>query len=228
MLFDVKGVEEKIGYAFKDKALLKRCFTHASYANENSTQDNEILEFFGDAIIQFIVTEQLYKQVDRPEGVLTEMRADIVSKQPLQQALYSLGLDKFALLGQGQSKSLDKNAKLFSSIFEALVAGIYLDGGMASARKFVKNTLIKQYGIKKVQPKEQMVSAKSLLQEFVQKHKLGDIKYELVYKNGPEHNPEFKIAVLLNGKVVATGTGNNKKSAQTQGAQIALKKLSKV
>lgn len=228
MIFDLASVEQKIGYVFKDKMLLRKCFTHASYAYENNTEDNEVLEFFGDAIIQFIVTEQLYRKVDRPEGVLTEMRADIVSKQPLQDVVFSLGLDKFALLGEGQAKSLSKNSKLFSSIYEALVAGIYLDGGMASAKKFVKNTLIKQHAIKKPRKKEQIFSAKSILQEFVQKHKLGDITYELVSKNGPEHNPEFKVNVVLNGKVIACGTGSNKKSAQTQGAQIALKKLSKV
>lgn len=224
MIFDIAEVEKKIGYSFKDKMLLRKCFTHASYAYEHSTDDNELLEFFGDTVIQFIVTEHLFNSSKGQEGALTKMRAGIVSKEPLQNAFYTLNLAENVLLGEGQQKSRNKTSKLYSSVYEALVAGIYLDGGMTAAKKFVKRTLLDKFDLKNQEEKCDCLY-KSELQEYVQKHKLGSVGYELLSKSGPEHMPTFKIAVTLNGSVIATGEGKNKKTAQTQGAKNALKAL---
>ncbi len=221
MIFDVADVEKKIGYSFKDKMLLRKCFTHSSYAYEHSTEDNEVLEFFGDTVIQFIVTEHLFNNSKAEEGKLTKIRAGIVSQEPLQKVFFSLDLANNVLLGEGQQKSKNKNAKLYSSVYEALVAGIYLDGGMEKAKKFVKRTLIDRLD-KLTDKGECDCLYKGKLQEYVQKKKLGSIAYELLSKRGPEHLPIFKVAVTLNGSVIATGEGRNKKSAEIQGAKNAL------
>ena len=140
-IFDIDECEKRIGYTFNDKMLLRRCFTHASYAYENGGEDNELLEFFGDAIIQFVVTEHLYKNAFGDEGKLTKKRAEVVSKEPLLKAVEKLNLIEFVLLGKGQEKAKRTTDKLFSSIYEAVVAGIYIDGGLEKAKKFIKNTI---------------------------------------------------------------------------------------
>lgn len=227
MQFDIESVENKIGYVFKDKQLLLKAFTHASYAHEHKEQDNELLEFFGDSILEFIVTEYLCKYQKGDEGDLTIKRAQMVSKAPLTNAIFKLGLQEFILMSNGQRKSVRANDKLFSSVFEAIVAAMYLDGGIVPTKKFIKNTLIKNYleevKTSKVQPVKAV--AKSLFQEHVQKHKLGNIEYKQLYKKGPDHSAEFGVAVYLDGKKIAEGKGTSKKSAEAQGAEKALKKL---
>ena len=230
-IFDIGECEKRIGYSFKDKMLLRKCFTHASYSYENGGEDNELLEFFGDAIIQFVVTEYLYKNASGDEGDLTVKRAKIVSKEPLQKIVHKLNLGEFVLLGNGQAKHKNKDDKLYSSIYEALVAGIYIDGGLASAKKFIAKTIIKDFEDNK---KSQIQStktigtnAKSNFQEFVQKYKLGSIKYELLWKKGPEHKPEFRVVATLNGTRIAEGSASSKKMAEAVAADKALKILKK-
>lgn len=224
-IFDVDGCEKKIGYTFKDKMLLRKCFTHSSYANEHNQQDNELLEFFGDSIIEFVVTEHLYKNALGDEGKLTQKRALIVSKEPLLNAVKKLGLIKFVLLGRGQEKSMNQDEKLFSSIYEALVAGIYIDGGMTAVKKFIKNTIIADYEKIYAKYRQGKIKAKAddknVLQEHVQKYKLGTISYQTLWKEGPDHMPKFRVAVMLNGKAIAEGEGKSKKMAQAQAAKKA-------
>ncbi len=228
MIFDT-SVEEKLGYTFKDKMLLRQCFTHASYAYEHKTDDNELLEFFGDAIIEFVVTEYLFKNHYGNEGLLTKIRAEIVSKEPLLDAVYRLGIDGDMLLGVGQERNRHKDDKMFSSLYEALVAGIYLDGGLVQAKKFIIQTLIKHFvreeENKKRAKKQKTKDAKSLLQEFVQETKVGSISYQSLSKKGPDHMPEFREAVLLNGQRIAEGLGQSKKAAQKDAAQKAILRL---
>ncbi len=230
-IFDIAECENRIGYSFKDKLLLRQCFTHASYSYENGGKDNELLEFFGDAIMQFVVTEYLYKNARGDEGDLTVKRAKIVSKEPLQKIVHKLNLGEFVLLGNGQAKNKNKDDKLFSSIYEALVAGIYIDGGLVSVKKFITNTIIRDFEeSKNLQEKStKMVgtNAKSTFQEFVQKYKLGSIKYELLWKKGPEHKPEFRVVATLNGTRIAEGSASSKKMAEAVAADNALKILKK-
>ena len=229
MIFDVNAVEEKIGYEFKDKMLLRQCFTHSSYAYEHGDSDNELLEFFGDAVIEFIVTEYLFKNRAGDEGALTAFRAQMVAKEPLLFAVKKLGLSEHVLLGKGQEKTSNSEEKLFSSIFEALVAGIYIDGGIAAAKKFIRNTIIKSFEEKEKRSgnKTNGVSDKNLLQEYVQKRKIGSLSYETLSKTGPEHLPVFRAAVLLNGVKIAEGKGNSVKQAESKAAEKALTKLVK-
>lgn len=226
-IFDIDGVESRIGYSFKDKTLLRTCFTHSSYANEHGAKDNELLEFFGDSIMEFVVTEHLFKSSKGDEGDMTRIRAELVSKEPLLRAVKRLGLNEFVLLGNGQGKSANQDEKLYSSIYEALVAGIYLDGGIIPTKKFIKETLISDYENRKKtenKPKTRFLF-KVELQEFVQKHKLGSLTYLSLSKKGPDHSPEFREAVLLNGTKMSEGTGKSKQSAQNGAAQIALEKI---
>ncbi len=230
-IFDIDECEKRIGYSFKDKMLLRRCFTHASYAYENGGEDNELLEFFGDAIIQFVVTEHLYKNAFGDEGKLTKKRAEVVSKEPLLKAVEKLNLIEFVLLGKGQQKSMRITDKLFSSIYEAVVAGIYLDGGLTSAKKFIKNTIIADFEVlresRKQKTKKVKANAKNEFQEYVQKYKLGSIGYELLWKKGPEHMPEFRVVATLNGTKIAEGSASSKKMAEAIAADLALSKLKK-
>ena len=230
-IFDIDECEKRIGYTFNDKMLLRRCFTHASYAYENGGNDNELLEFFGDAIIQFVVTEHLYKNAFGDEGKLTKKRAEVVSKEPLLRAVEKLNLIDFVLLGKGQEKAKRTTDKLFSSIYEAVVAGIYLDGGLEKAKKFIKNTIIADFEVVRERRKQSdekvTVGAKNSFQEYVQKNKLGSIAYELLWKKGPEHMPEFRVACTLNGTRIAEGSASSKKMAEAVAADLALKKLKK-
>ena len=228
MIFDIDGIENRIGYSFKDKMLLRKCFTHSSYAHEHGEEDNELLEFFGDAIIEFIVTEYLYKNSAGDEGKLTVKRAGVVSREPLLKAVNELGLSEFMLLGKGQKNSAHSDEKLFSSVYEALVAGIYLDGGIVAAKKFVKDTIIKDFDFKeRVLRREMKCESKTEFQEYVQKRKLGSISYQTLGKTGPDHKPEFRVAALLNGAVVAEGKGSTKRLAESAAAKVAVERLKK-
>lgn len=228
MIFEIEECEEKIGYTFKDKLLLRKCFTHASYSNEHGTENNELLEFFGDAIIQYVVTEFLVNSISGDEGSLTEKRKKIVSKEPLLKAIKKLGIGQFILLGKGQEGSLSYREKLFSSLYEALVAGIYLDGGMKECKKFITRTIILEFQkeqIKKKKRKDGDKDGKSLFQEYVQKYKLGSITYELLGRSGPDHDPVFRVGALLNGKQLSEASGKTKKSAESESALKALEIL---
>ena len=230
-IFDATACEELIGYVFKDKMLLRKCFTHSSYANEHKEESNELLEFFGDAVIEFVVTEYLFKNSYGDEGALTDKRKQMVSKEPLLNAVNRLGLSEFILLGNGQKGTVKKDEKLFSSLYEAVVAGIYIDGGMAAAKAFIKRTIIDDFD-KKSKRKTKTVKksgkdGKSLLQEYVQKNKIGSVSYETLSKSGPDHLPEFRAAALVNGRRVAEGKGSSKRAAETQAAEKALQKIIK-
>lgn len=225
MIFDIDGLEERIGYEFKDKMLLRKCFTHASYAHEHGVESNEVLEFFGDAIIEFAVTEFLVKNFPGDEGKLTARRASIVSNDGLLKTVKKLGLGEFILLGKGLVKTDMYEGKLYSSVYESLVAGIYLDGGIASAKKFIKNTICADYKNKEVFKEKPTGEWKNLLQEYVQKRKIGSISYETLSKTGPDHLPEFRVAVVFNGTRLAEGKGASKKIAEMQAAKKGLQKL---
>lgn len=225
MVFDINAIEQIIGYEFNDKMLLRKAFTHASYAYEHNQENNELMEFFGDSIMEFLVTEYLYEKVGGDEGLLTKYRAEMVSKTPLNQVFHQMGLAEYILLGNGQQKKLCCDEKLFSSVYEAIVCAIYLDGGIVSAKKFINSTIIKQFQLGKNNSLRQDASAKSDFQEFVQKNKLGKIEYKLLSKTGPDHSAEFCVALMLNDKILARQKGSSKKSAEAKAAEIALKKL---
>lgn len=234
MIFELSECEEIIGYKFKDTELFRACFTHSSYTNEHyGLKNNERLEFFGDAILDFLVTEYLMKKYpDEDEGMLTERRKYYVAKEPLTQAVFNLGLDKYIILGKGVDNTRDPNEKFYSSLYEAVVAGLYIDGGLAEAKKFIYRTLIDDKVLRKPsktakkQVKDVVIKDyKSALQEFMQKRKMGVPTYKSVSKTGPDNSPLFTESIYISGHEVAKGCGKSKKVAQQVCAKAVYDKL---
>ena len=218
---DFKECEKALNYSFKNKNLLFQCFTHASYANEHkNVYDNERLEFFGDSILGFIVTEYLFDKYQQNEGSLTAIKQKIVSKKPLAKASIHWGFDKFLMLGEGEKRqTANSRESLCENLFESIVASIYIDGGLKEAKRFVFDKLISILDF------ENQTDSKSEFQEYVQKRKLGEIEYVEVSVSGPAHKPVFTFSVSLNGKILATESGSSKQEAQKKCALTALKKL---
>ena len=236
MIFVMYECEERIGYSFKDKTLLRTCFTHSSYSHEHSGKNNERLEFFGDSILGFVVTEYLFtKYPNESEGTLTVYKQLIVSRKPLAQAITKLGLNDYILYGEGEKKNTPEHHEATcENLYEALVAGIYLDGGEEEARGFIKRTLLSGFRPDKragADENPQVVQGgksenyKGKLQEYVQKNKLGDTLYKEIGKTGPAHDPIFTVAVFVGGKRLWSSNGKKKSEAEQSAAAIALGKL---
>lgn len=229
MIFYMHECEEKLGYSFKDKTLLRLCFTHSSYAHEHGgVKNNERLEFFGDSILGFITAEYLmdkYPKVD--EGVLTEYKQQLVSSEPLSKAIDKSGLGEFLMFGEGEKKnSPEHHRSAMENLFEAIVAGIYLDGGFEECKKFVKKFLFNVIPVcqrkQNVKCDGASVDYKGRLQDLVQKRKLGTLLYKVKERKGPDHEPTFTMAVTIDGKEIALATGRKKSDAEKLAAQKAL------
>ncbi len=217
--------EEKIGYSFKDKALLERALTHSSYANENrKPEDNERLEFLGDSVLGFVTAEYLFSEYKtRPEGELTKLRAAVVCEKSLFKFAEKISLGDFILMGKGEEHTGGRNRpSIVSDAFEAVIAAMYLDGGIEPVSKyilsFIKDAVKREVGFK---------DNKSLLQEEIQKEKGNTLTYEEIGESGPDHEKIFSFVVKLNGKVVGTGSGRSKKEAEQAAAGNALTLLMK-
>ena len=227
MIFEIERIENIIKYEFKNKKLLEVAFTHKSYANEHRCESNERLEFLGDSILGFIVSEYLffkYKKQDN-EGELTRRKQQLVSTKPLACVIKNLQLESALLLGEGIDLKGEKADRFFENTFESLVGAIYLDGGINAATNFIKNNLlVNERSLKTSCLTEDY---KSNLQVYTQANKLGTPKYELIAKLGPDHAPQFTIARVIGGKKVAVGTGTSKADASKDAARRALKKITR-
>lgn len=201
------AAEEAIGYSFRDKQLLKTCFTHSSYSNLYKVESNERLEFLGDSVLGLCISEQLFEENGGDEGKLTELRKQYVSATALEQAVERAGLMKF-LRYSGGEHNLGKKA--VSSLFEAVVAGIYLDGGMEAAKRFIARHL----------NKTETEDYKSLLQNFVQEQ----TKTTPVYEKVREEEGTFVCRVRALG-LVGEGEGESIKAAETGAAKALYQKL---
>lgn len=236
MIFVMYECEERLGYTFKDKTLLRTCFTHSSYSHEHGGKNNELLEFFGDAILEFVVTEYLFaKYPTESEGVLTGYRQQIVSRKPLAEAIVRLGLNEYILFGEGERKNPPEHHEAAcENLFEALVAGIYIDGGLDEAKNFIRRVLLSRFrpdknGVKTeeipVAPAMKTENYKGRLQEYVQKNKLGEIVYREKNKTGPAHDPVFTVSVTVGGRELGTAAGRKKSDAEQSAAKTAFDKL---
>lgn len=205
---DLKAAEEAIVYQFKDRELLKTSLTHKSWTNTFGGENNERLEFLGDAVLELIVTEQLYRTTRSDEGALTGIRQQYVSQAALEQACDRAGLMKFLRYSGGENNVAGKTA---SNLLEAVLGGIYLDGGMREARRFLKRFL-------KLSVTE---NYKSLLQEYVQEQAKMTPKYAIVEEEGG-----YQCIVKALGKE-GRGAGNSKKAAEMEAAASLYKKLTK-
>ena len=218
--------EKKLGLNFKNKDLLTQAFVHRSYLNENPDfhlNHNERLEFLGDAVLELIVTEDLYKEYpEKAEGELTNWRAALVNAKMLTSVAEELGFNDFLLLSRGETKELGKaRAYILANTFEALIGSIYLDSGYTFAEKFIKKYLIKNLSdiIKNGSYKD----SKSQFQEEAQE-KIGITPvYKVIREWGPDHQKNFTVGVFLAEELVAEGDGSSKQEAEEQAAKAGLK-----
>ncbi len=220
MIFYITEVQEKIGYTFKNPELLRQCFTHPSYSNGRDEKNYERYEFLGDSVLGFIVSDFVFHRTYKDEGEMTEEKKNIVSSKPLTYAMNKLGVDKYML----KSESLKITDSMRENLFEAIIGGIYLDGGLEEAKKFIVKNLINVFYKKNFFSDK---DAKSKLNEFTSKKRLGTVKYVLVKKAGKDNLPTFTVNLLLNDKIVAEGIGNSKKNAEQMAAEKALLMLKK-
>ena len=221
-LINVFEVEKIIGYKFKSKKLLQKALTHSSYSNEHNVESNERLEFLGDAVIEFIITEILYRDFKGEEGDLSKIRALIVSERPLSEAVDRLNLATFLVKGVGESKNVTQSKAIKCDMFEAIIGAIYLDGGIENARKFFNFALGEI--IEDLKINGYVEDPKSKLQESLKQAKI-------VYstnKTGADHMPIYKTTVYINDIKAGTGQGSNKKTAEENAANMALNNLKKV
>lgn len=222
---NLSAFEKIIGYRFKDKSLLKTALTHSSYVNENKgshCDDNERLEFFGDAIIEFFVSEHLFnKHKSSKEGDLTKTRASMVCEPSLALCARKIKLGEHLFMGRGEEASGGRERdSITSDAFEALVAAIFLDGGEKASNRFLFEFLLKP-----LENEDLFFDAKTKLQEKIQKIDGAVLRYEMVGEEGPSHAKVFEAAVFFNDKEIGRGKGHSKKAAQQQAAEEALDHL---
>ena len=206
---NLKALENELGYTFQNPALLDRALTHSSYANEREALgDNERLEFLGDSVLGFITAEYLFSEHKGvPEGELTRLRAYAVCEKSLDVYAREIGLGDYLLLGKGEERTGGRErASVLSDAFEAVIAAIYLDGGMEAAKKFVLR-FVHPY----VEAKPVFKDYKTMLQEVTQKNPGETLEYVLVSESGPDHDKHFEVEVHLNSNVIGRGSGPSKK-----------------
>lgn len=224
-MLDISNLENKIGIIFKNKNLLKEALTHRSYLNENpswDTPNNERLEFLGDAVLELIITEELFSKFPKStEGELTNIRAALVNYQMLSEVAKSIDLNNFILLSRGESKDTGKARDvILANAFESLLGAIYLDAGVSKACEFVKNTVLKY--LDKVLQEELYKDPKSLLQEIAQEKFKITPTYSVISEHGPDHAKTFNVGVYFNNSLIAEGSGSSKQEAEVEAAKNAL------
>ncbi|MBE6887105.1 MAG: ribonuclease III [Ruminococcaceae bacterium] len=214
----MKMFENNIHYTFKNKSLLELALTHSSYANESRTHTeyNERLEFLGDAVLQLVTSEKLYKEhPDMPEGRMSKQRAALVCEDALANYSKQINLGAFLFLGKGEENTGGRERpSILADAFEALIGAIFLDGGIENAKKFIlrflddKDLHLQDY--------------KTLLQEIIQKNPGERLSYIVVGETGPDHDKSFDVEVKLNSNPIGKGFGKSKKAAEQQAAKEAL------
>lgn len=220
---DTTELENKLEYHFKNRKYLTTALTHSSYANEvrGAGSSNERLEFLGDSVLGVIVADYLFKNYPKmPEGDLTKTRASLVCEKACCGFSKQLGVGDFLLLSHGEQNSGGRTrSSILADAFEAILAAIYLDGGMEEARKFVLRFVAPLVGSAK--PKS-FKDYKTVLQEIIQQNPEEHLEYVLTGESGPDHDKHFNVEVHLNSNVIGKGGGRSKKEAEQQAAREAL------
>ena len=224
----METLEKKLGYAFRDPALLQAALYHSSYANEHRgahIASNERLEFLGDAVLGFVTAEHLYKKhPDLPEGDLTRIRAALVCEESLHEVAQTLSLGDHLCLGKGEEQGGGRRRpSILADATESVFAAVYLDGGMDAARELIHRVLLDKEREELVE--ERRRDYKTELQELVQRKSDQVLRYELTGSSGPDHAKEFAFRVTLNGVTVGEGMGRSKKEAEQSAACAALAHL---
>ncbi len=215
--------QNNLGYKFNNIALLENALTHSSYANEMHTSfgSNERLEFLGDAILSVIVAEYIYKNYSKlPEGELTKLRASLVCEKSLCSYAKELELGEFLRLGKGEAANGGaERPSLLADAFEAVLAAVYLDSSMESAKNIVMRFVKKEL---EHTDNEAFKDYKTCLQEVIQRNPEERLSYVLIGESGPDHDKSFTVEVHLNSNVLGTGVGKSKKLAEQSAAKEAL------
>lgn len=215
-------LEERIGYHFQDPALLTEALCHSSYHHEQHKRIrcNERLEFLGDSVLSIVVSEHIFVHCTHlPEGELTKLRASLVCERSLYGWAQKIGLGEFLLLGHGEEQSGGRNRpSILADAFEAVIAAIFLDGGMEPAKAHILRFLPEHFD----RTTEAFYDYKTALQEVIQRNPEEHVQYVLVGEEGPDHAKSFHMEVRLNSNVIGRGTGKSKKIAEQMAAKEAL------
>jgi len=227
-MVDWNNQQKKLGISFRQKSLLEQGFVHSSYCNESpdlECNSNERLEFLGDAVLNLVVTDALYQDFpDLSEGELTEIRASLVCRDTLAQLASSLRLGDWLLLGRGEELSGGRaKPGNLANAMEALIGALYLDRGLAKARRFVLRQLKPE--LEKTKAGKAPPNYKALVQELIQAQRKPTPVYRLVEAAGPDHSRQFTTEIMVDGEVLGRGTGRSKKAAESQAAKAAWGKL---
>jgi len=225
MTIDFEQFEQKAGLDFKDKDLLKQAFVHRSYINENKNSGlshNERLEFLGDAVLELVITDFLYKKYpNKPEGELTSYRSALVNADTCASIATSLSVNDFLLLSKGESKDMGRARQyILANALEAIIGAIYLDRGYNSAQNFIEQTFTPL--IDSIISDKTFIDAKSLFQEKAQEYESITPSYRTVKEVGPDHGKQFTVGVYLGKDLLATGEGLSKQDAEQAAARKAL------
>lgn len=221
----LQELQGKIGYHFQNEALLQQALTHSSFANErkiNKINNYERLEFLGDAVLELVSSEFLYKEnEDMPEGQLTRLRASMVCEPALAYCARDIDLNTYILLGKGEEATGGrKRDSIISDVMEAVIGAIFLDGGIGDAEKFINRFVLSD-----LEDKILFMDSKTLLQEEIQKNNTAQLRYELIGETGPDHDKQFSVEAYLDDKLIGSGVGRTKKAAEQAAAYEALKRL---
>jgi ribonuclease-3 len=216
-------LEEKIGYTFRQPELLQTALTHSSFANEHNCESYERLEFLGDSVLGFLTAEFLYEHEPAvPEGRMTRLRSELVCEQSLYGVAVRLGISGNMRLGRSAERTGErKRQSILADMVEALLAAVYLDGGMEPARRFVRKELLDGADLSE----DCVLDHKSALQELIQKNGECSIQYREVSESGPDHAKTFTFCVEIDGIVCGEGSGRTKKEAEQAAAGKALERL---
>jgi len=227
MSANMRDLEEKLGYSFCDKGLLKTALTHSSYANEmkrEGVQSNERLEFLGDSILGMLVAKHIYEAYpSMQEGKMTRLRSELVCEQALSLVAEKLSLGEYLYLGKGELQGGGrKRPSLLADAVEAILAAVSLDGGLMPVRKIVNEFILSN--IEEVTERNR--DYKTCLQEEIQKKSGRTFLYNLIEEKGPDHQKEFTVEVLIDGQRAGLGQGKTKKEAEQVAAAVALECMS--
>ncbi|MBM7692301.1 ribonuclease-3 [Peribacillus deserti] len=225
--FIFKSFQDKLGFQFTNESLLQQAFTHSSYVNEHRRkpyEDNERLEFLGDAVLELTVSQYLFKKyATMSEGELTKLRAAIVCEPSLVGFALDLSFGELILLGKGEEMTGGRTRPaLLADVFEAFIGALYLDQGLEAVVQFLEKTVFPKINEGAF---SHVMDYKSQLQELIQRDGSGILEYKILHEKGPAHNREFVSTVLLSGEELGTGSGRSKKEAEQRAAQEAMRKL---
>lgn len=227
ILEKLRRFEDAIEYRFRDRRILKQALTHSSYANEkrmNKLDNNERLEFLGDAVLELVTSEYLFlNNSQMPEGDLTKLRARLVCEQTLAACATDIKVGNYLLLGKGEAATGGRERlSILSDAMEAIIGAIYLDGGFTNAKEFIC-----KYILSDIENKKLFFDSKTILQEIVQSEFKEQLSYELVKEEGPDHNKQFTVVALVKNMELGKGVGKTKKAAEQEAAYQSILKMNK-